>query len=76
MLLPSESPVVARGSSVQDITVREAEVVQLDGLDVDEADPSELNSRQAAVLRWAADTYLQVCALMTNAAADRHVCPC
>lgn len=44
------------------MAVREAESVELQGDRVDEADTGSggLNPRQAGVLRWAADTYMQV----------------
>jgi hypothetical protein len=46
----------------QDIDVREAEAVALEGEAVDEADTGSggPSPRQAGVLRWAADTYMQV----------------
>lgn len=48
--------------NTQDVAVREAESVELQGDRVDEADTGSdgLNPRQAGVLRWAADTYMQV----------------
>lgn len=39
--------------------MREAEAVELQGETVDDADTS-VGARQAGVLRWAADTYMQV----------------
>lgn len=48
---------------IQDVAVREAEAVELQGDRVDEADTGSsggLTPRQAGVLRWAADTYMQV----------------
>lgn len=46
----------------QDVAVREAEAVELQGEAVDEVDTSSgaVSARQAGVLRWAADTYMQV----------------
>ncbi len=46
----------------QDITVREADTIELQGAQVDDADLQTLSARQATVLRWAADTYLETLA--------------
>ena len=57
----SAGGLLLNGLTLQDITVREADTIELQGARVDEVvdDGNLLTPRQATVLRWAADTYLQ-----------------
>ena len=59
------SPPPTHAHTPKDVAVREAEAVELQGDRVDDADTGSgsgggLNPRQAGMLRWAADTYMQV----------------